>query len=156
MSVALLVLCLHFWRVCNLRTKCLPKAVSRGYHVYIAAPEPNYVRYLFWKHFDVIWTYHCRVLRSVGVHGIVVVLRLLTTVMDMHVVPCRMLGLYFMFVLKFVHAWYVQGTVVGRHAETGETLSANHVYPVGGVPLWCITDTVCTRLEWVPMSGPFL
>ncbi len=32
----------------------LPKVVSRGYHVYIAAPEPNYVRYLFWKHFDVI------------------------------------------------------------------------------------------------------
>ena len=50
-----------------------------------------------------------------------------------------------MFLLTLLHAWYVQGTVVGRHAETGETLSANHVYPVGGVPLWCITDTVCTR-----------
>ena len=32
-----------------------------------------------------------------------------------------------------VHAWYVHGTVVGRHAETGATLSENHVYPVGGV-----------------------
>jgi hypothetical protein len=30
-------------------------------------------------------------------------------------------------------AWYVHGTMVGRHAETGETLSENHVYPVGGV-----------------------
>ena len=39
-----------------------------------------------------------------------------------------------MFLLTLLHAWYVQGTVVGRHAETGETLSANHVYPVGGVP----------------------
>ncbi len=55
------------------------------------------------------------------------------------------LKLYFMFVLMSLRAWYVQGTVVGRHAETGETLSANHVYPVGGVPLWYITDTVCTR-----------
>ena len=34
-----------------------------------------------------------------------------------------------------LYAWYVQGTVVGRHAETGVTLSANHVYPVGGVTL---------------------
>jgi hypothetical protein len=39
-----------------------------------------------------------------------------------------------MFLLTLLHAWYVQGTVVGRHAETGETLSENHVYPVGGVP----------------------
>ena len=38
-----------------------------------------------------------------------------------------------MFVLEFLHAWYTHETVVGRHAETGETLSANHVYPVGGV-----------------------
>jgi hypothetical protein len=34
--------------------------------------------------------------------------------------------------LKLLHAWYLQGTVAGRHAETGETLSANHAYPVGG------------------------
>ena len=32
-----------------------------------------------------------------------------------------------------LYAWYVQGTVVGRHAEMGATLSANHVYPVEGV-----------------------
>ena len=48
-------------------------------------------------------------------------------------------------VLKLLYTWYVQGTVVGRHAETGVTLSANHVYPVGGAPLWCIIDTVCTH-----------
>ena len=55
--------------------------------VYIAAPEPIYVGYLLWKYFDVIWTYHCRVLRSVGVGGISVVLLLLIKVMYMHVVP---------------------------------------------------------------------
>jgi hypothetical protein len=32
-----------------------------------------------------------------------------------------------------IYAWYAHGTVVGQHAETGETLSANHVYPVGDV-----------------------
>jgi hypothetical protein len=72
----------------------------------------------------------------------------------MHVAPWKRLELPFMFVLTLVYTWYVQGTVVGRHAETGVTLSANHVYPVGGVPLWCITDTVCTQFEWVPIGGP--
>jgi hypothetical protein len=37
--------------------------------------------------------------------------------------------------LTFLYAWYLQGTVVGRHAETGATLSENHVYPVGGATL---------------------
>ena len=32
-----------------------------------------------------------------------------------------------------LYAWYIHGTMVGRHAETGATLSENHVYPVGGV-----------------------
>ena len=31
-----------------------------------------------------------------------------------------------------IYAWYFHGTMVGRHVETGVTLSAKHVYPVGG------------------------
>jgi hypothetical protein len=42
------------------------------------------------------------------------------------------LKLYCLFVLE-CYAWYIHGTMVGRRAETGATLSANHVYPVGGV-----------------------
>jgi hypothetical protein len=42
--------------------------------------------------------------------------------------------MYFMCVLELEHAWYIKVRWLGRHAETGETLSENHVYPVGGVP----------------------
>ena len=42
------------------------------------------------------------------------------------------LELYYLFVLD-CYAWYIYGTMDGRRAETGATLSANHVYPVGGV-----------------------
>jgi hypothetical protein len=40
--------------------------------------------------------------------------------------------LHYLFVLD-CYAWYIYGTMDGRRAETGATLSANHVYPVGGV-----------------------
>ena len=34
-----------------------------------------------------------------------------------------------------LYAWYVHRTVVGQHAEMGENLSENHVYPVGDAAL---------------------
>jgi hypothetical protein len=40
-------------------------------------------------------------------------------------------GLEFLVCFGLLYAWYVHGTVVGRHGETGESLSTNHVYPVG-------------------------
>ena len=40
--------------------------------------------------------------------------------------------LHYLFVLD-CYAGYIHGTMDGRRAETGATLSANHVYPVGGV-----------------------
>jgi hypothetical protein len=46
----------------------------------------------------------------------------------------KRLELYFMCVFELLYAWYDMVRWLGRHAETGETLSANHVYPVGGVP----------------------
>jgi hypothetical protein len=39
-------------------------------------------------------------------------------------------GLAFPVCFGLSHAWYKHGTMVGRHAETGESLSAKHVYPV--------------------------
>ena len=42
-------------------------------------------------------------------------------------------GLAFPVSYGLVYAWYVHGTVAGRHGETGESLSMNHVYPVGNV-----------------------
>jgi hypothetical protein len=46
---------------------------------------------------------------------------------------CAKLEFALLVCFGLIHAWYVHGTVVGRHAETGETLSANHVFPVGDV-----------------------
>ena len=40
-------------------------------------------------------------------------------------------GIAFPVCFGLLDAWYVHGTVVGRHGETGESLSTNHVYPVG-------------------------
>ena len=40
-------------------------------------------------------------------------------------------GLAFLVCFGLLNAWYVHGTVAGRHGETGESLSTNHVYPVG-------------------------
>ena len=45
---------------------------------------------------------------------------------------CICWKLHYLFVLD-CYAWYIYGTMDGRRAETGATLSANHVYPVGGV-----------------------
>jgi hypothetical protein len=42
-------------------------------------------------------------------------------------------GLAFPVCFGLVYARYVHGTVAGRHGETGESLSTNHVYPVGNV-----------------------
>ena len=49
------------------------------------------------------------------------------------VAMCAKLDSHFFVCFGLIYAWYVHGTVVGRHAETGETLSVNHVYPVGDV-----------------------
>ncbi len=42
--------------------------------------------------------------------------------------------------------------MVGRRAETGATLSANHVYPVGGVAHERVADIVMHSLRVVPIS----
>jgi hypothetical protein len=61
------------------------------------------------------------------------------------------LKLYCLFVLE-CYAWYIHGTMVGRRAETGATLSANHVYPVGGVAHERVADIVMHSLRVVPIS----
>ena len=43
--------------------------------------------------------------------------------------------MFFMFVLECYHAWYDMELWLGRYAEMGATLSANHTFPVGGVTL---------------------
>jgi hypothetical protein len=40
-------------------------------------------------------------------------------------------GFAFHVCFGILHAWYKHETMVGRHGETGESLSVNHVYPVG-------------------------
>ena len=40
-------------------------------------------------------------------------------------------GLVLLVCFGLLYAWYAHGTVVGRHGETGESPSKNHVYPVG-------------------------
>ena len=40
-------------------------------------------------------------------------------------------GLVLLVCFGLLYAWYVHETVAGRHGETGESLSTNHVYPVG-------------------------
>ena len=58
---------------------------------------------------------------------------------------------------ELLHAWYDMELWLGRHAETGATLSENHVCPVGGVTLVvrCQHSYALFQSEY-PMSGPSL
>ena len=40
-------------------------------------------------------------------------------------------GLVLLVFFGLLYAWHVHEAVVGRHVETGESLSKNHAYPVG-------------------------
>ena len=53
--------------------------------------------------------------------------------MYIHQLLVLSVGLAFPVFFGLLYARYVHGTVAGRHGETGESLSTNHVYPVGNV-----------------------
>jgi hypothetical protein len=58
--------------------------------------------------------------------------------------------------VELFDAWYVQGTVAGTVCGDGGNPFSEPCPPCRRCwPLWYIVDTVCTRPEWVPISGPF-
>ena len=48
-----------------------------------------------------------------------------------HQLTVLSVGLVILVFFGLLYAWYVHENMVGRHLETGESLSEKHTYPVG-------------------------